>query len=208
MLTARRPRLAARPASLVAVALLLAGMTGCSGDSGGGSTGRDDASSGTPSDATTSAVEEGTTPPGTELRVGASAWVRFSPTPTVSSLLRLAVRGIDKGRIGDLDEFDLGPAARRSNVYYVTARVKKLSGDDVGGRPLALYGKVSDDLVVPPVQFESPFSRCNTAPLPKPFREGSATRLCFVFLAPRHGRVSEVQWRPADNAEPITWAAR
>ena len=27
----------------------------------------------------------------------------------------------------------------------------------------------------------------------------------MVMLAPKHGKISEVQWRRSDNSEPISW---
>lgn len=192
-------------AATALVALLTAvSSTGCTGDEKP----RGDASTGTPASSSTATVEPGTTPPGTRLELGQPAKVRFSANAKATSLLRLRVQQVDRGKIADLREFDLGPAARRSSVFYVILRVKNLEGGNVAGRPITLYGKVSDDLVVPPVQFGSPFARCNTTPLPRPFAKGASARLCFVFLAPQQGKVSEIQWRPADNAEPIAWSAR
>ena len=80
-----------------------------------------------------------------------------------------------------------------------------LGPDNLSGKKITLYGKVSDDLVVPPVVFGSSFPTCDYTPLPPKFKKNKTAKGCMVMLAPKHGKISEIQWRPADNSEPISW---
>jgi hypothetical protein len=156
--------------------------------------------------ATTNA--DGTTVAGTELKIGDPAVVPFDPSTENTSQIKLVVSKVDKGKISDLDAFDLNEAAQKSTVYYVHTLVKNLGPEPLSGKQVKLYGKVSDDVVVPPVILESTFSACDDQPLPKKFKEGKVAKGCEVMLAPKHGKISEVQWRPSDNSLPISWTVK
>lgn len=201
-------------ASVCAIAL-----TGCSGAAGGGNDGDEAAPSNSgvtstdPTGASTTASPEQTderaTPPGTKLTEGKPAVVRFTANPKHDSLVKLTVTKVKQGTIKDLAaQFELDDQARRSSVYYVSASVKNVGKGELGGQPITLYGQVSEKLVVPPVILKSTFKRCDYQPLPEKFGPGKRANVCIVLLAPRHGKVTSVQWRPADNSEPISWAVR
>lgn len=190
------------PKAVVAGAMVVAltGLAGCSGGSGSDST----PTTGSP--ATTAA--DGSTVPGTDLGLGAKAVVAFKADKKHRSQIKLAVTKVTKGKTKDLARFKLGKAARGSTVYYVSTTVKNLGPDTLTGARITLYGKVSDTLVVRPVRFGSPFPRCQQAPLPPKFTSGKSVNGCMVMLAPKHGKVSEVQWRPANGALPISWIVK
>jgi len=199
-------------AATAACAVVLTGCTDTLGGSGtapptagtSSSVGSPDAST----SPTTPQVEDGATTPGANLTLDRPAVVRFTANPKHDALIRLTVSKVERGKIKDLSQFRLSDKDRRSSVYYVSASVKNLGEGDLGGQPLSLYGKVSDDLVVSPVIFGSTFRRCAYQPLPPKFGPGKKVDMCIVMLAPHHGEVSAVQWRPADNSDPITWNAR
>lgn len=151
---------------------------------------------------------DGTTVPGTKLSVGERALVRYEPNPKHRALLALTVTKVVRGKVADLEQFNLDDETERSSVYYTTVRVRKVGGGDVSGERLAVYGAVSKRMVVPPVTFGSTFQRCDYQPLPRRFRTDDKTTLCMVMLAPKGGKVSEVQWRPAGGEEPISWRVR
>lgn len=198
MLTRRRGRAAV--AALAAIVLATA-LGACSGDNS--STG--DADSAPTSTGPT--VEEGTTPPGTDLAFGEEAVVRYTANPKRDSLISLQVVGVTPGAIKDLKGFNLDDKTRKSGVFYVRANVVNTGTGDLGGQPITLYGRVRDELVVPPVVFGSSFQKCNYRPLTKPFGPDAKASVCMVMLAPNHGTISAVQWRPADGSAPITWGA-
>jgi len=148
---------------------------------------------------------DGTTLPGTKLAVGEWALVRYEPNPKHRALLALTVTLVVRGKVGDLEQFNLDDETKRSSVYYTTLTVRKVGGGDVSGERVTLYGAVSKRLVVPPLTFGSTFQRCDYQPLPKRFRTDDKTTLCMVMLAPKGGKISEIQWRPAGGEEPISW---
>ncbi len=207
-----RPRVVSR--AVAAATLCAIALTGCSDLAGGGAEAAptlSGASSDSPAASTrasTAQVDEAVTPSGTRLRLGDPAVVRFTANPEQDSLIKLAVTRVEQGEIRDLAQFRLDDQTKRSSVYYVSATVKNIGKGDLGGQPLLLYGQVSADLVVQPVVLKSTFQRCDYQPLPEKFGRGERADVCIVFLAPRHGKVLSVQWRPADNSDPITWAVR
>ena len=188
---------------LVTVVVGVLAASGCT-DSGSDSTDEVPASSGPPE----TTLEDGTTAPGTELKLGKTATVRYTANPKHASLIDLKVQSVKRGKIKDLEDFELRDAAKQSNVYYVRASVENVGGGDLSGQPLALYGQVSDEMVVPPVEFGSTFDRCDYDPLPKKFKKSQKAEACLVFLAPKNGKIRQVQWRPADNSDPISWSTR
>lgn len=181
-------RAAAIAAASIAVA---AGLGGCGGDEAD-----------TGSDATSGS---GLTAPGTELEVRHPALVEFAGGQGQPARLQVMVTKVTKGKTSDLQGFALDKKARASTVYYVDASVQKVSGGNVAGKQITLYGKVSDSLVVQPVQFGSAFARCADRPLPSPFGTDDKARTCLVFLAPDDGSVSEIQWRGPGDEPPISW---
>lgn len=198
---------------MTAAAVCALTLTGCSGmgddeaaPTTSAATSADSPDASTP--AATAEIDGRATPPGTKLKLGKSAVVRFTANPKHDSLIKLTVTTVKQGQIKDLDQFRLDDQTKRSSVYYVSASVKNVGKGDLGGQPIPLYGQVSNDLVVPPVVLGSTFKRCDYQPLPKKFERGKRADVCIVLLAPRHGKVSSVQWRPADNSDPIIWKVR
>lgn len=184
-------------------------LTGCSGSSGGDTAATTGTSSPTSTASSpTARVDKGVTEPGTKLKLGKPAVVRFTANAKHDSLIKLTVTKVKRGKIKDLSQFRLNKQAKRSNIYYVSASVKNVGKGHLGGKPVSLYGQVSHHLVVPPVIFGSTFKRCNYQPLPDKFGPGRKADMCIVMLAAHHGKVSAVQWRPADNSDAITWIVR
>lgn len=148
---------------------------------------------------------DGTTLMGTVLAVGKPATVRYRVNPRRDSVLAIRVVKVRRGRLRDLRGFTLGPRARSSSVYYAWVKVRNVGTGDLGGRLLSLYAKVTDSLVVPPVSFGSAFPRCRDPHLHRPFRKNARATLCMVFLAPHHGKVTQVQWRIPASPNAIAW---
>ena len=188
-------------AALATAALALAALTGCGGDS------KADSPPTTPTTAPTTNAD-GTTVAGTVLKIGDRARVAFKADKKHDSQIKLAVTKVEKGKVKDLRQFELNDQARRSTVYYVSTRVTNLGPHSLSGKKITLYGKVSDSLVVPPVEFGSSFPACNYTPLPKHFGKDQSVKGCMVMLAPHHGTISEVQWRAAGETEPISWTVK
>ncbi len=151
---------------------------------------------------------DGSTVPGTKLAVGQRAVVQFEADRKHRSLLGVTVTEVARGKVKHLEQFDVDDETKRSSVYYTTLRVRNLGEGDVSGQRVTLYGAVSKTLVVPPLSFGSTFQRCDYQPLPARFDKNDKATLCMVMLAPQRGRISEIQWRPADGEEPISWRVR
>lgn len=95
-----------------------------------------------------------------------------------------------------------------SNIYYATVRVRNVGNGNLGGQLLPLYAVVSATQVVPPVSFGSTFPPCNQRPLRQPFRKNAGAKICLAFLAPRHGRVTQIDWRTPKSNQAISWTLR
>jgi hypothetical protein len=190
-----------RLAAVAAVLALALVVTGCSGDD------ESDAGDDTTPTSTGPTVPEGITAPGETLAVGKAATVVFKGNAQHTSRIDLRVTKVRKGSVKDLKQFNLKPQTRRSSVYYVDTTVSNVGSGDLSGQSLTLYGKVSDELVVPPAVFGSPFARCNYHPFPQEFTKNKSTKVCLVMFAPRRSTISEVQWRGADS-EPVAWVLR
>ncbi len=184
-------------AALLAYAVMTAGCSGGVASTSQVTTVADDTSN--------TLSPNGTTLPGTTLRFGDKAVVRWRADKAHGSLVALTVTAARRGAASDLKQFTLDRAAKASTVYYVSVDVANIGNGDLSRQLLTLYGKASAQLVVPPVRFASSFDRCNYQPLPDRFTRGSKAHVCLVMLAPRHGRISAVQWRGTVTSEPIGW---
>jgi hypothetical protein len=189
-----------RFAAAIAVAFALL-ASGCGGD--------DDSNADAASTPTSTAptVPEGITPPGQTLELGTPATLVYQANPKATSRIKVTVTQVRKGKTRDLAQFNLDAKTKKSSVYYVDTFVRNVGSGNLSGQALTLFGKVSDDLVVRPAVFGSPFPRCNYHAFPKGFTQDKATKICLVMFAPNGGKVSQVQWRDADS-EPIAWATR
>jgi hypothetical protein len=189
---------------LPVLALLLAAalVAGCNG----GTTPTSAPTTPTTSSSTVSA--NGTTTPGTVVRLGQRAVVQWRGQRGHQSRAAVTVTAVKRGSIRDLKQFQLTRPARSSTVYYVSAAVRNLGPGNLSGRFLTLYGKVSARLVVQPVRFTLAFKRCDYQPLPAHFTKGKRARVCMVMLAPRHGRISSIEWRSSGRQLPVSWRAR
>jgi hypothetical protein len=178
---------------LLALLLAAALVAGCSG----GAT--------TPKASPTTPTTSSTPSP---VRLGQRAVVEWRGKPGHQSRAAITVTSVKRGSITDLKQFKLTGPARSSSVYYVSAAIRNLGPGNLSGRLLTLYGKVSSALVVQPVRFTTSFARCDYRPLPAHFTKGKRARVCMVMLAPRHGRISSIEWRGSGRRPPVTWRVR
>ena len=142
------------------------------------------------------------------VHLGQRAVVEWRGQPGHQSRAAVTVTSVKRGSIQDLKQFKLTGPARTSSVYYVSAAVRNLGPGNLSGRRLTLYGKVSSALVVQPVRFTTAFARCDYKPLPAHFTKGKRARVCMVMLAPKHGRISSIEWRGSGRQQLVSWRAR
>jgi hypothetical protein len=178
-------------------------VAGCSGDEK-----TPKAAPSTPPTTVSTVSADGTALPGTVLRLGRRAVVRWRADKTHQSLLAVTVQAVKRGAISDLKQFKLGRAAMTSHLYYVSVLVRNTGSGNLSGKLLPLFGKVSAHLVVQPVRFTLPFPRCEYKPLPAHFKQGARAHVCMVMLAPRHGRISAIEWRSPRLPQPVSWRVR
>jgi hypothetical protein len=191
-------------ATTAACALVLAGCGGSDKkDDGGSSSG-----SASPSPSSTVKVPDDVelTDQGSKLSFGDSATAIYEPSKDRGTVLKLTVRKVQQGSLKDFTGFILDDAyKRKASYYYATVRVENVGDGDVGGVPVPLWGVNDKNVLLPAVNFTTSFKKCPSSPLPKSFGPGKAVSTCLVYLAPNHGKLEGVSYRPSQEFNPITW---
>jgi hypothetical protein len=202
-----RPPLTRMPRALVVTAAVCAlALSACSSgkdDKGGSSSG-----SSSPSPSSTVKVPDNLklTDQGSNLSFGDPANVIFEPSKGRGSVLRLVVKRVQQGTLKDFKGFILDDAyKRRASYFYAIVRVRNVGDSNVGGTPVPLWGVNEANVLLPPVNFTTSFQKCPSKPLPRHFGPGKSLKTCLVYLAPRHGRLKGVSYRPSQEFNPITW---
>lgn len=197
--------------TLTAVVLATA-LAGCSGgnDSSGssGSSGSSTEGSGSASAKPYLPVPDGVTltPQGTHLQVGDEAVVAYHPRQDVVGALDVTVTRIEKTTTKrTMSAWQLSPAQQASTPYFVHVKVSNVGESDLGGRPVPLYVVNEDNLLLESTPFASSFQACPSTPFPAKFGPGASARLCLVYLAPDHGSLEAVSFRPEETFDPIIW---
>ena len=85
------------------------------------------------------------------------------------------------------------------------AVIKNVGDTDLGGRPVPLYVVNDDNVLLEATPFASSYQPCPSTPFPDRFKPGDRTRVCLVYLAPKHGQLVSVSFRPEETFNPITW---
>ncbi len=195
-----------------AAAVLFAGVLTLAGCSSGGQPQphRSPSRSPSPSPTSTVSVPAGVslTDPGSKLSFGGSASVIYEPDQHRGTVLELTAKSATRGRTRDLSGFVLDDSTRRSTPYYVQVSVRNVGQGDVGGGPVPLYGVDAHNTLLPPAAFTTSFKRCPSQPLPKKFGPGRSFTTCLVYLAPHHGSLTAVSYRPDQAFDPITWTGK
>jgi len=197
--------------------LVVAGVValgGCSGGSGGSS----DAGTAGPTGSTAATPSTSETPylpvpagvqlttPGSQLSVGDHAVVAYQPRQDQVGALDIQVTKLEKSTIKDFSAWQLSDEQKSSNPYYVRAVVKNVGDTDLGGRPVPLYVVNDDNVLLESTPFASSFEPCPSTPFPEKFGPGDQAHVCLVYLAPKHGQLESVSFRPEETFNPITWS--
>jgi hypothetical protein len=195
--------------STVAVVASGALLAGCASDGSDAP----DADASTPTGAATSAtpylpVPDGValTEPGSQLTVGDHAVVAYKPRQDVVGALDIVVTALERTTIkAEFSAWQLTDAQKNSNPYFVRATVKNVGDTDLGGREVPLYIVNDQNVLVESTPFASSFEACPSTPLPAKFAPGAEADVCLVYLAPDHGDLVAVSFRPEETFNPITW---
>jgi hypothetical protein len=145
------------------------------------------------------------TPAGTELRFGEPAAVAYEPNTQRSSVISLSVDSAQEGRIADFAAYQLDDRTKKSRPYYVRVTVKNVGTGDLSRAAIPLLAVSDKNTQYQPSSFNNSFARCPSLPLPAGFVGGQAFKGCLVYLIPDGGRLVEVNYRPLQAFEPITW---
>jgi hypothetical protein len=146
------------------------------------------------------------TTPGSQLSVGDHAVVAYRPRQDEVGALDIRVTSLQKTSIDAFDAWQLKPAQRKSNPYYVRATIENVGDTDLGGRSVPLYVVNEQNVLLEATPFASSFEPCPSTPFPERFKPGDRTRACLVYLAPNHGDLVSVSFRPEETFNPITWS--
>ena len=198
--------------SALTAAALVAALAGCSGgddtSSSGSSSSGDASASGSASAKPYLPVPDGVTltPQGTHLQVGDEAVVAYHPRQDVVGALDLTVTRLEKTTTKrTMAAWQLSPAQQASTPYFVHVKVTNVGDTDLGGRPVPLYVVNEDNLLLESTPFASSFQACPSTPFPAKFGPGASARMCLVYLAPDHGSLEAVSFRPEETFDPIIW---
>ena len=186
---------------VIASSLALVGCSGSDGSSGDGGAG---------DSATTAAylpVPDGVelTAPGSQLAVGDPAVVAYHPRQGQVGALDITVTDLEQAPMRAFSAWQLSAAQKQSNAYFVRADVTNVGDTDLGGRDVPLYVVNEDDVLLEATPFASSFKPCPSTPFPEKFGPGDEAKVCLVYLAPDHGSLEAVSFRPDETFNPITW---
>lgn len=142
---------------------------------------------------------------GTELKFAEPATVAYQPNTQRSSVISLSVDSIQEGRIADLAAYQLDDRTRKSRPYFVRVTVKNLGAGDLSRAAIPLLAVNDKDTQFQPSSFNNTFAPCPSVPLPAGFVGGKSVSGCLVYLIPLGGKLVEMNYRPLQAFEPITW---
>ncbi|MDF1603838.1 hypothetical protein [Nocardioides sp. YIM 152315] len=187
---------------------LAAALAGCSDDGDPQSSGDSDTPTATESASPYLPVPDGVTltPQGTHLEVGDQGVVAWEPRQDEVGVLDLTVTEIERTTTRKtLSAWQLSKEQEASTPYFVHVTVENVGDTDLGGRRVPLYVVNEENLLLESTPFASSFTPCPSTPLPSKFGPGAHEDVCLVYLAPDHGTLEAVSFRPDESFDPIIW---
>lgn len=143
---------------------------------------------------------------GTALEIGDSAAVAYQPDQKTVGVLDLTVTDLRKTTFQEsFQGWKIDKVVKKTQPYFVRAKVKNIGDKDLGGRRVPLYLVDGENSLVKSSTFLSTFKPCPSQALPKKFAPGDKLTTCLVFLAPAKGSLEAISFRPAQEFNPITW---
>lgn len=155
------------------------------------------------------------TPAGTQLKIGESAKISYSPVKKVKSDLTLTLDSIDRGNPADLKALKLGDQAAGQVPYYLRFTVT----GGAGSQDLKFYtlngsafdGLLPDGSQASPLFVIGDWKPCNGPDFPSGYGPGQKLKVCFPVLAGQSTKVVGVQYAESDTpydqfkGKPIVW---
>jgi hypothetical protein len=160
-----------------------------------------------------SPTDDGTTPPGQTLALGASATVPYQPVSapqgaTAKYKLRVVVSAMEKGRLSDFKGGRFTKAQEGSTPVYVRFKMTNVGDGNAGseGNPaVEIEGLDIDGATDQALVLYSAFPRCEYRQPPKPFTYGKTFESCLVFLVP--GGIAKTVYTGTEAYvdSPVSW---
>jgi hypothetical protein len=144
--------------------------------------------------------------PGTKLTQNERATVMFVVNDKRKGLISLAIDSVRTGSRGDLANFVLDPKAKSSTPYFVDVTVTNVGGGQIGGAPVPLYGVNGHNTLLPPADLMGSFKDCQADRIPRHLGKARSFSTCLMFLSPRHGELTAVEFQYGSDVQPVTWA--
>lgn len=142
---------------------------------------------------------------GSAMKVGQTATVAWQPAADQVGALEVTVTTVEKAPIKVLSAWQLDKATKRSQPYFVRAKVTNRSAGRLDQVPVPLYAVAGNGDYLSASTFDTAFRPCPSQPLPRRFKPGASARLCWVYLAPHGGKLTGVSFYPGPWFDPIVW---
>lgn len=215
-MTSRVRTTSTRLAAVAAASVLAVSVAGCGSKKGSSDSSADASSSTSPSVAPYVDVPGGVnlTPPGAKLKLGQHAVIAWHPRQDTVAALDVTVNRIERTTYDkSFQGWNVGSKLAATTPYFARAVVKNVSGTDLGPIPVPLWGQQDNGTLVGSLPFDKrTFAPCHPAKLPKTFKSGARTDLCFVFTISPGQDLASVTFQPLDSSgrqlEGITWSGK
>jgi hypothetical protein len=121
------------------------------------------------------------------------------------AVVSIRVDAIESATLKAFAGWDLKKEARRSNPFFVRAKVLNLGETNLSGVRMPVYIVDGTNTLIRSSIFQGDFKPCPDADFPKKFKPGEKAKVCLVYLSPDNGRLTAVSFRPIEQFNPITW---
>jgi predicted component of type VI protein secretion system len=164
---------------------------------------------------TTSATSAATAAPGTKLRIGQSAVVRFETMTQTGKTgpvyrLRVTVQSLQQGTISDFKGIQLDAAEKAGTPDYVKVSMTNLGPGKLGTSnsdpAVAINGVDNTGNNQDSVTFFGDFPPCNDVSTPNPLAQGQSFQTCLTFLVPHGIKAVSFIGSNAYLDAPVVWS--
>jgi len=143
---------------------------------------------------------------GSELAIGETASAIYRADRSRVSVVDVTVSSVLRGSIGrDFTTFDLPEKVAEQTPYYVRVRVTNDGPGPLAGAAVRVYALDSTATYFPATSLLGTLPACPGGPLPMPFAPQDTQTRCLLFLAPDGVRIQEIQLRPYEGYDPVSW---
>lgn len=143
---------------------------------------------------------------GSELAIGETASAIYRADRSRVSVVDVTVTSVLRGSIGrDFTTFNLPEKVAEQTPYYVRVRVTNDGPGQLAGAAVPVYALDSTATYFPATSLLGRLPACPGGPLPTPFAPQDTQTRCLLFLVPDGVRIQEIQLRPYEGYDPVSW---